>query len=162
MLTALGSRPKGARMGLLEWLFGGGPSQPFADNEFLEPVHLARGDGFNFNIVGEASYQPALDTICGGKCEEGHQLSKLAQLCFQEDNPYDPNAVVVFIDRRVVGYVPRNLAKEIREAILRLNPEERPVTCDAQVVGGWRRDWQDDEGHYGVKLSLSYPLKIAT
>lgn len=53
-----------------------------------------------------------------------------------------------------------NVAKEIRDAILRLNPEERPVTCDAQVVGGWRRDWED-EGHYGVKLSLSYPLKLA-
>src|SRR4051794_11798356 len=106
-------------MGLLEWLFGVGPHQTVAP-EPLEPVHLAPADGFNFEIVGEASYQPALDTICGGKCEDGHQLSKLAQLCFQEDNPYDPNAVVVFIDRQVIGYVPRNLAKEVREAILRL------------------------------------------
>lgn len=145
-------------MGLLEWLFGVGGSQPA--EAIIEPVHLAPGDGFNFEIVGEASYQPALDTICGGKCVDGHNLHKLAQLCFQTDNSYDPDAVVVLIDRNVVGYVPRNVAKEIRQEILRLDPEERPITCDALVVGGWRRDWED-EGHYGVKLSLSYPLRLA-
>jgi hypothetical protein len=144
-------------MGLLEWLFGVGESRR-GECVSLEPVHLARADDFNFEIVGEASYQPALDAICGSKCEEGHNLAVTAQLCFQEDNPYDQNAVVVFIDRKVVGYIPRNLAKRMREEILRLNPEERPVTCDAQVVGGWIRDW-GDEGHYGVKLSLSHPLK---
>jgi hypothetical protein len=145
-------------MGLLEWLFGVRESQLTESVPPLERVHLARADGFNFEIVGEASYQQALDAICGGKCEEGHNLPVIAQLCFQEDNPFDPNAVVVFIDRKVVGYIPRNLAKTMRDQILGLNPEERPVTCDAQVVGGWMRD-SGDEGHYGVKLSLSHPLQ---
>ena len=147
-------------MGLLEWLFGVGATPRAEVTPSIEPVHVARGRGFNFEIVGEASYQPALDAICGGKCADGHKLATRAQLCFQEDNPYDPNAIVVLIDRNVVGYIPRNLAKEMREAILRLNPEERPVTCDARVVGGWIRDG-GDEGHYGVKLSLSHPLKLA-
>jgi len=143
-------------MGLLERLFGAAPEA----GRSVEPVHLGRGRGFTFEIVGEASYQEALDAICGGKCEEGYNLPVVAQLCFQEDNPHDRNAIVVVIDRKVVGYVPRDLAPEMRKAILKLNPEERPVTCDAKVVGGWLRD-EDDEGHYGVKLSLSHPLRRA-
>jgi hypothetical protein len=146
-------------MGLLEWLFGVETTEPTQPRAVV-PVHLARGRDFTFEIVGEASYQVALDAICGGKCEEGHRLSAVAQLCFQEDIPYDRNAVVVLIDGKVVGYVPRALAAQFRDTILRLNPDERPVTCDALVVGGWLRD-DGDEGHYGVKLSLSDPLRVS-
>lgn len=147
-------------MGLLKWLFGARAASPAESNRSVEPVHLASGRGFTFEIVGEASYQAALDAICGGKCEDGYKLPVVAQLCFQEDNQHDPNAVVVLIDTKVVGYIPRDLAPEMRDAILKLNPEERPVTCDAKVVGGWLRD--NDEGHYGVKLSLSLPLRRAS
>jgi hypothetical protein len=147
-------------MGLLQWLFGDGEAAPSKPNRSVAPVHLARGRGFTFEIVGEGSYQAALDAICGGKCEDGYKLPVVAQLCFQEDNPYDQNAIVVLIDGKVVGYIPRDLAPEMRDAILNLNPEERPVTCDAKVVGGWIRG-PTDEGHYGVKLSLSKPLKLA-
>jgi hypothetical protein len=104
------------------------------------------------------SYQDALDDLCGGKCDEGHDLPAIAQLCFQEDNPYDKNAVVVLIDRQVVGYIPRTEAKQFRREILRINPDERPVTCDARIVGGWDRG-DGDDGHYGVKLSITTPLR---
>ena len=129
------------------------------NNEPAAPLHLARGRGFTFEVVGEASYQQALDSICGGKCEEGHNLPCIAQVCFQEDNVHDRNAIVVLIDGKVVGYVPRDLAPGMRSAILDLNPYERPVICDAKIVGGWLREW-DDEGNYGVKLSLSQPLRV--
>jgi hypothetical protein len=140
---------------LWNWLFGTGVD-PTSD--LLSPVHLARGRGFTFEIVGEASYQEALDAICGGKCEEGHRLRCTAQLCFQEDNPHDSNAIVVLIGGNVVGYIPRDIAPPMRSAILRLNPDERPVTCEAQIVGGWMRE-EKDEGHYGVRLNLSKPLR---
>jgi hypothetical protein len=145
-------------MGLLDWLFR---SRDISTDEPIpEPVHLAPGRSFAFEVVGEANYQDALDEICGGKCEDGHNLPARAQLIFQEDNPYDPNAIAVLIDRWLVGYVPRDLAAGMRSAILTLNPEERPVTCDALVVGGWMRDEGEDEGHYGVKLSLAHPLRV--
>jgi hypothetical protein len=141
-------------MGLLQLLFG--PPAPIA--KATDPVHLAPGAGFDFDIVGEASYQDALDDLCGGKCDEGHNLGAVAQLCFQEDNPYDANAVVVLIDRRVVGYIPREKAPWFRSEILRINPDERPVICDARIVGGWNRG-SGDEGNYGVKLSITEPLQ---
>lgn len=145
-------------MGLLDWLFGSAASQ--VHEEMPEPVHLAPGRGFTFEVVGEANYQDTLDAICGGKCEDGHRLPIRAQLVFQENNPHDRNAIAVLIYRDLVCYVPRDMAREMRSAILALNPQERPVTCDAQVVGGWLRD-EDDEGHYGVRLSLAHPLRSA-
>lgn len=53
-----------------------------------------QGDGsFGYDIVGEASYQRALDHICGGKCEDGHALEVAAVLIEEPDNPVDPNAI---------------------------------------------------------------------
>jgi len=154
-------------MGLFDWLLGPKDRSP----EFrpvrspntsgsVEPVHLARGRGYTFDVVGECHRQAELNSICGGKCEDGHDLKVLAQLVFIDGNPHDPNAVGVFVDSKMVGYVPRHLAPGLRSAILRLNPDERPVTCDSRIVGGWDRG-DGDEGHYGIKLSLSNPLRIA-
>lgn len=123
------------------------------------PVHLAPGNGFTFELAGESRYQADLDAICGGKCDQGHKLSCIAQLCFEEGNPDDSNAIAVLINGRVVGYIPQTLAAGLRSQILALNPGQRPVTCDAMIVGGWRRG-PDEEGQYGVKLSLSAPLKV--
>lgn len=145
-------------MGLLDWLLGASSdhNRPAAP----QPMHLAPGRGFTFELVGESHYQETLDAICGGKCDGGHKLQIIVQLCFQEDNPHDPNAIVVLVNRKAIGYVPRGIAAGMRSELLKLNPDERPVTCDAKIVGGWRRG-DDDEGHYGVKLSLSQPLRVA-
>lgn len=146
-------------MGIRDWLFGQREKQ--SSEPSVSPIHLARGRGFTFDIVGEASYQKALDALCGGKCHDGHKLFTTAQLCFQDDNPHDESAIVVLIGGKVVGYIPRDKATEMRSEIMSLNPHERPVTCDAKVIGGWVREG-DNEGHYGVKLNLSDPLRLQT
>jgi hypothetical protein len=152
---------------LLSWLFGTPSSKPEwrpvrspQTSGSTEPIVLARGRGYTFEVVGESHRQATIDAICGGKCEDGHNLEVTAQLLLIEGNPHDPNAVGVFVDGQLVAYVPRQLAAGIRADILRLSPDERPVTCDAKIVGGWDRG--DDEGHYGIKLSLANPLRVAT
>lgn len=54
-------------MGLLNWLFGNDPppepGQP-------GPQVLSGPGTFRVPVVGEASYQGALDAICGGRTEE--------------------------------------------------------------------------------------------
>lgn len=130
------------------------------ERDIAAPVHLSPGGGFTFELAGESRYQDELDTICGGRCDEGHNLSATAQLCFEPDNPHDPNAVAVLIQGMVVGYVPRSLAAGLRLQLLRLNPNQRPVMCEARILGGCRRG-PDDEGQYRVNLSLSAPLKVA-
>jgi hypothetical protein len=154
-------------MGLFDWLLGPkrddaefGPIRSAHTSGSIEPIHLARGRGYTFEVVGEVHRQDALDAICGGKCEDGHDLEVTAQLLLIEGNPYDPNAVGVFVNTQLVGYVPRDVAPHMRSEILRLSPDERPVTCDAKIVGGWDRE-DGDEGHYGIKLNLSNPLRVA-
>ncbi|MNE95789.1 hypothetical protein D3C80_1939250 [compost metagenome] len=63
------------------------------------------------------------------------------------------------INSRAVGWIPRERAAEFRAALLKLNVENLPVTCKAKVVGGWDRG-RKDRGLFGVKLSLSVPLKV--
>ena len=72
-----------------------------------KPQPLMLDGGQRVNIVGEASYQDALDRICGGKCEAGHDLTVKATLV-PEPHPYDPNAVMVQIDGMPVGYLCRD------------------------------------------------------
>jgi len=157
-------------MGWLRWLVFGSKEPPPPEvrasvtsrvaSGSVEPLHIARGRGFTVEVAGEAHRQEALDGICGGKCEDGHNLETTAQLLLIDDNPYDPNAVGVFIAGELVGYIPRDAAPHVRAEVLRLSPDERPVTCDAKIVGGWDRG-DEDEGHYGVKLSLSNPMRLA-
>lgn len=155
-------------MGILKWLFG--PSQERQSDaskraktstvawDHPEVIPLAAGRGFTFDVVGENQWQDNLSAICGGKCEDGHKREVAAQLVF-ESNPTDPNAVGVMIDARPVGWIPADKGAEVRSALMALNPDRRAVTCKAKVVGGWDRG-DGDEGHFGVKLSLSWPLKV--
>jgi len=60
---------------------------------------------YEYDIVGEASYQQALDAIVGGKIESSVELKKLARIKRDLGNQYDKNAVVVLVDNRSVGYL---------------------------------------------------------
>jgi len=141
-------------MGLLSWFLSRTTTPE------IEPIMLARGRGFTLDVVGESNYQPALDRICGGKCEDGHRREVTAQLCFVEDNEWDENAVGVFINKQLVGFVPRDQAAKVREGILAINQDDRPVLCRGKIVGGWNRG-HGDEGSYGVKLSIGTPIRPA-
>lgn len=140
-------------MGLFDWLF------PARRGAVADPIRIAPSRGFTFDVVGEAHYQDRLDRICGGKCEDGYNDETTAQLVLISDNEHDPNAIGVMIEGEPVGFVPREEAERLRAEILKLNPSQRPVICSAKIVGGWDRG-DGDEGHYGVKLSLSKPLRV--
>jgi hypothetical protein len=145
-------------MGLLDWLFGSGSGS--ASLSKVPTIHLAPGRGFTFGVVGESNYQDALNAICGGKREEGHKWPVTAHLRLDDRNPHDPLAVAVWISGKVVGYVAGEDAKRLRTELLALNVGDRSIACSGKIVGGWDRG-QGDEGHYGLKLSLSKPLRVA-
>jgi hypothetical protein len=119
-------------------------------------IQLASGRGFTFDIVGESRFQAALSRVCGGKIAEGHKHEATAELRF-EQNPSDPSAIAVDIAGKQVGWIPSPANAEIRREIAALTPTGS-ANCKAKIVGGWSKD--GDEGHFGVKLSLSRPLKI--
>ncbi len=119
-------------------------------------VRLASGRGFTFDIVGESRFQVALSRVCGGKIAEGHKHEATAELRF-EHNPSDPNAIAVDIAGEQVGWIPSTANAELRRQLVALAPAGS-ASCKAKIVGGWSKN--GDEGHFGVKLSLSRPLKI--
>ena len=116
---------------------------------------LALGDfpsdgDYETEVVGESHYQDALETICGGRTEQGHELECEATLKLEPDNAHDANAVGVWIEGRQVGYLARGFAVSVSAAARRHGVSE--IFCDALVVGGW--SGAKDDGHFGVKLDL--------
>jgi hypothetical protein len=109
------------------------------------------------DVVGESRFQAALSKICGEKNPGGQKQEAVAHLRF-EPNSHDPNAIAIDICGMQVGWIPSTLTPEMRREIAALSPTDG-VTCKAKIVGGWNED--GSEGHFGVKLSLSRPVKVS-
>ncbi len=88
----------------------------------------------------------------------GAIVDVVAQLALQPDNPHDSNAVVVLVDSKIVGHIPRSEAPAIRAELLALSRNNQAVTCKARISGGWDRP-DSDVGSFCINLSLSRPLK---
>src|SRR5689334_1612382 len=64
----------------------------------------------DLEIVGESNYQAALWSLCGGTLGEPIRHPVIAVLVPEPENPYDPNAIAVQIEARLVGYLSREYA----------------------------------------------------
>ena len=95
-------------------------------------------DGFNTEVVGEASYKRQLCAVFGSG--EGRKHFD-AQLDPEPTNPHDPNAVKVSIGGGTVGYLPRASAKRYGKKY-----GTRSQACRAVIVSR--------EGGHGVWLDL--------
>jgi len=151
----------GALVALVAYLVireaGGDQLRPVATPDV--PVAPFRVDGegdYDFDVVGEGYYQEALEQICGGRCEDGHELETEAVLVCEDSNPHDDQAVAVAIDGRKVAHLSREDARRFRETLASKGLVGRPVIVPALIVGGWRRERSGrvDEGSFGVKLDL--------
>ena len=133
-------------MGILSKFFRG-------RRETQEPLVLAGPGKFAIDVVGESHYQEELETICGGRTEDGANEVVDAFLFLDDDNPYDRQAVAVVIHGKVVGYFPRETARSYRKQLQQSGLGLQDAVCKAKVVGGWDRG-RDDRGHFGVKVDL--------
>ena len=131
------------------------PETPPAPAPPVTPLTAALLEGsFRVDAVGEPHYQDALEAIAGGRTEEGADLETVALLVPEPSNRYDPNAVQVMIEGKVVGYLSRRNAAILQGPILaKMRREQRAVACRARIVGGWDRG-RGDRGHFGVRLYL--------
>lgn len=119
----------------------------------VSEVALPGTGTFPLSIVGESRYQHDLEAVCGGRTEEGADLTKSARLILEDTNPYDRNAVRVEIDGRTVGYLNRQDAKAYRQYLQRIRAGRAIGVCEAHIRGGWKRG--DDQGHFGVFLDFA-------
>jgi hypothetical protein len=114
---------------------------------------------FPTEIVGESHYQDVLLGICGRKTLNGHRKIVDAEMLPEPDNRYDPNAVAVYIDRHVVGYLSREDAKTYHAI-----RGSTTAACKALIVGGWKQKVDEDEwdeGSFGVRLAVRVDQKKA-
>jgi hypothetical protein len=113
--------------------------------------------GDTVDVVGESHYQDALAAAVGGRTEDGADCERWAYLIPEPDNPYDRNAVAVYIDGQTVGYLGRGDAVEYSALLGELWQKYNVrAVCRANIRGGWDRGG-GDVGHYGVKLALARP-----
>jgi hypothetical protein len=108
---------------------------------------------FGLDVVGEASYQRAIEHLAGGRTVQGVSHACEAILVPEAGNPHDPMAVRVTIEGTTVGYLSRANAREYRAEIRRLGFDGGVFACRALIVGGWDRG-AGERGHFGVKLDV--------
>jgi HIRAN domain len=113
-------------------------------------ARLFGGDD-DLEIVGEASYQDALWTICQGTEGDRIRYQVVAILVPEPHNPHDPNAIAVHVDGHVVGYFARELAAQygpgLQSLMARCNGY---VALRGVIVGGGY--YPDGPGRLGVWL----------
>jgi hypothetical protein len=116
-------------------------------------------------LVGTAPYQEALQVIAGDTPESAPELEKWAHLIPEPDNPWDRNAVAVYIDARKIGYLPRESSAAYAALLTQLwATSHARAVCRAVVSGGSYKVTTQagsvtevDDEQFGVKLALAAP-----
>jgi tetratricopeptide (TPR) repeat protein len=138
-------------MGILRRLFGEGEervavqarqaSRSWTDLITYFDRHVVHAGSHDLEIVGESNYQEALWRVVGGQNSERVRVDVLAVVATEPDNPYDPNAISVWIDGRKVGYFCREDAQAYRAGLIKLYEENRAhVALNGVVTGGGLRE----------------------
>ena len=87
-----------------------GPDSPPASHRIWSDTAARFGRNIVFEgrhdleIVGESNYQDALWRVVGGRTTERVRVEIRAVLATEPDNPYDSNAISVWINEDKVGY----------------------------------------------------------
>ncbi|KZY53126.1 hypothetical protein A3734_16755 [Sulfitobacter sp. HI0054] len=105
------------------------------------------------SIVGESFYQENLEGIAGGKNEQSAEIIVRVELRRTPNNPYDSNAVGVFVEDLQVGNLSREDAKVMGSFLL--SEGVASAQCLGTIIGGWKR--KDSEGHFGLELDIAWP-----
>jgi hypothetical protein len=116
-------------------------------------IEVSGPGAFEYKIVGEARYQRALETICGGRTEDGIKKNVQAILIPEHSNHRHKGAIRVAIQGRTVGYLSRVNAKTFRQKLKAAGYPARPAACSAMITGGWQTGLLE-KGQFGVKLDL--------
>jgi hypothetical protein len=150
-------------LSFLRRLFGGGEQPPDRRSgwspeqrpgwmhEGME-VQLYEGRE-DLEVVGEASYQDNLWRVVGGRGSSNDRVrvEVYAVLVAETDNPYDANAVSVWVQGLRVGYLSRYDARRYRPGLLALEQQHgKPIALAGAIVGGGMR--ADGPGRLGVFL----------
>jgi hypothetical protein len=121
-------------MGLLRKLFGDSHGQTIEVGDVTPRVWITTEE--RVEVVGESHYQPAIRKACDWKGPGEDTLFEcMAELVPEPTNPYDPNAIMIKIDGRQVGYLSRRDAAELGHAISEAILRQGTGMCRAVIAG---------------------------
>jgi len=91
----------------------------------------------NLRVVGESFHQDILWVIVGGRTRDPVRHDIHALLVAEHGNPYDPNAVSVWVAGHRVGHLGREDASLLRAGLIRLQRQYRQaIALPGHVIGG--------------------------
>lgn len=107
----------------------------------------ASGD-FAQEVVGESHYQPALESFVESTDDEHGPWQTDAVLRPEDNNPYDNQAVAVYIGPKKIGHLSKAAARSYRKLLSNSNHAIGNYEVGAKIFGG--RNGKS----YGVWLDL--------
>lgn len=107
--------------------------------------------------VGEASYQDALCRVCGRTRWEAVAFECTVVLVAEPENPYDPNAVQVYADGELVGYLSRGDAIDYGPAVRECAALGKVIACSGRIAGRGPDDPEVSTENLGIFLKLPEP-----
>lgn len=103
-------------------------------------------------VVGESHYQPALVAITGSSPGQDVAHECLAELVPEPTNPHDPNAIMVKVEGKCVGYLSRQNAVKFGPRIKAMIDAGQPTICNAFI------GCKPDTGNPNLGVSLEVAL----
>jgi hypothetical protein len=119
-------------------------------------LHWSDGGRFMVEVMTESRYQATLHALAGEHGEQAAAAPYVATLMPDDHNAYENEAVAVFIEGRMVGYLPQKASLKFRELLRKKEATGQLSTADAQVRGGAL--WQGKRLQYVVVLDVE-PLE---
>jgi hypothetical protein len=114
------------------------------------------GSSFPVGIVGESRRQGVLRALGGDRRRRNETVIFRAALVPEPNNPYDPNAIAVYIEGGAqIGYLAKEDAVDYRELARHLIERRAVGLCRAKLIGGI-----PDKPSVGVVLDLADPPSV--
>lgn len=136
-------------MGLFSKLFSA--ATPYFDENSL---FVLEGDD-DLDVVGESYQQSNLWELVGGNTGEKTRVEVIGYLIPEPENKYDPNTIGVWIQGKKVGFVAKELAREIVDDLLRIMQDHGNSFIGLRGVIAGGGNYDDGPGQLGV--FLEYP-----
>jgi hypothetical protein len=129
---------------------GQAPERAHVRSSHQKPAAMSDGmrfqlldGGVGLEVVGESYRQENLWGLVASphRAEDRVRIDVCAVLKPETDNPYDSNAVSVWVDDHKVGYLSRDDARQYRPGLLALQREHgKPVALRGVIAGGGIRE----------------------
>jgi RNA polymerase-binding transcription factor DksA len=117
--------------------------------------------GSQFDIAGTHYHVDELVRIFPDAGDEPITTDAVAELVREPNNPHDPNAVAVLIQRRLVGYIPAELAPAWSRYLAALETRGLRARAAAAVWRHWnRREYERPLFYVGLaaREEADYPM----